>query len=70
MTILSLAFLHLCKFLKFFDVTFSSIVSGSWNMKDRTLYHGANIESWGLVVYGRFPRNKIDNFKTCLWRAA
>ena len=57
-------------FLYFFDVFFSDIVSGAWNMKDRTLYQGATVQSWGLVVCGRFPRNKIDHFKTCLWRAA
>ena len=39
-------------------------------MKDQILYRGAAIESWSLVVYGGFPRNKIDHFKTCLWRAA
>ena len=45
------------------------ILSGAWNMKDRTLYQGATIESWGLLVYGgRFPGNKIDYFETC-WKS-
>ena len=36
-------------------------------MKDRRLYQGAIVESWGLLVYGgRFPENKIDYFKTSL----
>ena len=38
-------------------------------MKDRTLYQGATIENWGLLVYGgRFPGNKIDYFETC-WKS-
>ena len=40
-------------------------------MRGRTLYQGATIESWGLVVYGgRIQRNQIDKFQACLWRAA
>ena len=39
-------------------------------MVGRALYEGAAIESWGLVVYGRFPRNRIDHFKASLWRVA
>ena len=40
-------------------------------MKDRKLYQGATIESWGLLVYVvRFSGNEMDRFKTCLRRAA
>ena len=47
------------------------VFSGAWNMRGRTLYQGAIIESWGLVVYGgRIQRNQIDKFQACLWRAA
>ena len=40
-------------------------------MKDRKLYQGATIESWGLLVYGgQFSGNEMDHFKACLKRAA
>ena len=47
------------------------ILSGAWNMKDRRLYQGATVESWGLLVYGwSFPGSKMDYFKTSLKSAA
>ena len=40
-------------------------------MNNQTLYQGAVIENWGLLVYGEeFPANKIDRFKNCLTGAA
>ena len=47
------------------------ILSGAWNMKDRRLYQGATVKSWGLLVYGwQFSGGKIDYFKTSLKCAA
>ena len=40
-------------------------------MRDKTLYQGATVKYWGLLVYGQgFSRNRIDYFKTSLKRAA
>ena len=59
-------------FMYFFGVNFLfGTLSGAWNMKDRKLYQGATIQSWGLLAYGvQLHGNNIDNFKACLRRAA
>lgn len=42
-------------------------------MKDKKFYHGATIDRWGVLVYGRdgrFQQNQIDNFKDRFMDAA
>ena len=51
-------------------VSYPQDVKCAWNMKDRKLYQGATIKSWGLLMYGgRFSGNEMDRFKNCLQRA-
>ena len=61
-----------CISAKFFVIYFLlDFYSGQWAMNNRKLYQRANIESWGLLVYGEgFPGNKLNHFKDCLKRAA
>ena len=70
--LLFIAVMHWYKSTQIFGVTFLfDNLSGAWNMKDRALYQGTTIKSWGLLVYGgRFPGYKIDHFKACLKGAA
>ena len=59
---------HWCICTNMFDlIVLFGILSGVWNMRDKTLYQGATVKYWGLLVYGQgFSRNRIDFFKNSL----